>query len=586
MRLERATDFPTLTAKAHQQLSDGDLEGAEKTLNEILSGEEKTVAAAADTRFEIGRVNEMQFRTDAALEQYRQAYQYRQDSVQYARAYGTLLGRKQRYPEAIEVDKHLIGTLTTNPVQDDAVRSDLVEAQRLLAEHYRYIQDNSASLKTLQTALPVALDLAAKDIKAHGTELSSIYNAMALTQLQIQDVSGAEHSIQQEIESDSRFAANGGVVHSKVPGVQVQLGVIYIINRKFLDARRVLNNSLDVATKEAAQEKTIREVMAVILENLGKANVGIPDQAAAERCFDQARAILGELIRESGDPYRLYLAQADIDEGQMYLSIKKFDVAEERLNEVTKLIDQMPQQTREAATQLLPLALNGLAAIYVATNRQSPAIEAYRRGIDVDRHYASVNASVWEPQLGQDLYALISLLSQERQGSEIEQLLEEAVPLYRRLDVRDRNTFAPKLAISLSNLARIYDQSGRSSLAVALLEESLPLFRDLATDAVRSGVYATVLESLGNVYFKNEQNAKAEQAYRESTVIRERLWQGDNAQYGDLLARVLLLDASSMIRSGSGQTSICEIVRHADRVAQAEQIRQNAAKMLATCPKE
>ena len=252
-KLAENGDDSALGRQAAAKLQDGDLEGAGKLLDEIISRGESRLDRLAQDHFNRGRVYELQFRVNQALEHYAKAYRYRPENTSYAFAYAHALANQNQHTEATIVYERLLATYRKLAQDNPATYlPDVARNLNNLGSLYYSTQRIGEADKVYTEALDIRRKLAQDNPAAYLRDVAATLNNLGILYRDTQRFGEADRAYTEALATYRKLAQDNPVAY--LPNVATalnNLGVLYRDTQRFGEADKVYTEALAIHRKLA-----------------------------------------------------------------------------------------------------------------------------------------------------------------------------------------------------------------------------------------------------------------------------------------------------------------------------------------------
>ncbi|MGD2247699.1 MAG: tetratricopeptide repeat protein [Candidatus Methanofastidiosia archaeon] len=289
-----------------------------------------------------------------------------------------------------------------------------------------------------------------------------------------------------------RALAEHGVHHTiDVMTVSNDLGTIYLMSRKFSQAKEFFTEALDIYDNLHGEKPALFK--ASILQNLGILHMRTENLPQSEKYFKKALESYKSMENEYSEICTPYIAQL----------------------------------------------LQNMGLLYWNTREYSKAEEAFSEALKIRRTLAKTNPHIYRPQVANTLKATGILLRTLLRFSEAERALKEALNTYNDLGSETPEKYTQSIASTEHNLGVLYWDMGDFYKSEAFFTKALHKFRHLSQN--HSGYLhdtAGTLLTLGNIYCENKRHSEAEEMYKEALKIFQKLAHHDPQTYTPDLVKV------------------------------------------------
>lgn len=206
----------------------------------------------------------------------------------------------------------------------------------------------------------------------------------------------------------------------------------------------------------------------------------------------------------------------------------------------------------ERLLELEPTAQNHFNYAYLLQELYEfgKARKHYEEALKMYRELELKDPQAYKPDVAQTLNNLGVLMSEIGKLGEAQKHYEEALKRYRELERKNPQAYKPDHAMTLNNLGILLGIIGELDEAKELLEDTLERYRELEQKApqVYKADVAITQYNLALLYSQLERPEEAEQAYREVRDTFRRLAQEQPAAYELAYARTLIMGVALLRR--------------------------------------
>ena len=167
--------------------------------------------------------------------------------------------------------------------------------------------------------------------------------------------------------------------------------------------------------------------------------------------------------------------------------------------------------------------LNNLAYLYSCTQRFSESETMYIEALDIRKHLAMENPSVFEGDVAETMNNMGILYSLILDYSESEAMFLEALAIRRKLAIDNPTTFKPHIATTLLNLGDLYYHVGRFSECETIYFEILDIYNQLENTNDLMIAKARALNNLAGLYYTTLRFTESEEMFLEALEIQRQL---------------------------------------------------------------
>jgi tetratricopeptide repeat protein len=309
-----------LSKREADALHNGDLALAERLQKELIAREEDLTA---QNQFNLGQLLELRFEPTEALAQYKKAYDYRSEDVRYGQAYGDLLGRQNRYAEAIRIYEHVLKIrrelASANP---HAYQPDLARTQNDLGLLYTEMQRFKDAEKTTREALQTFRDLAKANPHTYQNDIAVTLNDLGDLYSEMQRPKDAEDAYTEELQTFRDLANSNPQAYKPYIALALDnLGLLYGNTQRTKQAEDAYTEALQIQRDLAkANTQAYSLLVAVTLDNLGFLYSNSQRPTKAEAKYMEALQTFRDLASANPQAYSPYVAVALNNLGKLYLA--------------------------------------------------------------------------------------------------------------------------------------------------------------------------------------------------------------------------------------------------------------------------
>jgi len=376
--------------------------------------------------------------------------------------------------------------------------------------------------------------------------------------------------------------------------LQNLLGLLYSrIPERWDASESAYKDALQILRPLAASNPSYQPRLAATLVNLGNLQRHRKNWAEAAESYQEAVQVSRELIDKAPGVYSPLVAKLDADMGNLYSDLHlQTESGEEHLNKAedlyTSAIEIFTQLADHNPAAYLPdkaQALNNLGSLYQnnPTWRKYPKFERWNKGIDcynraleIRRKLAENNPDAFFSALAQTLSSRAALYAQAQKWPLAEPDYNEALKIRDGLAKNNPDAFNQDLALTLVGLAAVYRNTDRHKEAADKLEEASGIYRKLASanPAVYQLDSAGTTNNLAIEHWEMHNTAKAQTEMEEALSLFRHLAKNNQAEYGDRLARSLLVYAKILESAGQERAAVCPFLKEAGTAAQSEGLKE------------
>jgi tetratricopeptide (TPR) repeat protein len=224
----------------------------------------------------------------------------------------------------------------------------------------------------------------------------------------------------------------------------------------------------------------------------------------AERPYDEARALLQELVTTSPDKaeFRYGFARAQLGIGSLAREKGKNAEAERAYREALALAEKLNTDfpTKPEYRNQLAFATAKLAALSMANGRVAEAEAGLRRALAVQEKLVqdSPNEAVYRENLASDLRELGRLLQRTGKFEQAEQAFRRVLAIQEKLvqEMPKSPDAKKELAVSLNDEGQLLAQSGRPAEAEHSFRKAAAILQKLTSDFPKVAAYQTALKTV------------------------------------------------------------------------------------------
>jgi tetratricopeptide (TPR) repeat protein len=402
-------------------LAAGDLEGAAALKTKQIESRKGEVKKLARDWSELGRVHDLRFAWDKALECYREAWRLDPTETECAFRYAYFAQQQNRFAEAVDT----------------------------------YLQ-----------ILPVLADPA--DVAA---TLNNLANICRVTQRMRE----AEQSYLEALAIYRHLARPAGVATTLN-----NLGIFYRATRRMSEAEQSHHEALRIRRHlaEANPEAHLPDY-AVTLNNLALVYRDRQKMNEAEQSYQEALTIYERLADSSPGAYLPDIAATQNNLANLYNVTQRTRLAEGWYQKALTIYRRLAGANPEAYMPNVAGTLNNLANMYNGTQRIGQAEQSYYEALGIYRRLAEGNPQAYLLYAALILNNLAVLCSQAHNLEDAEKFLQEALTIRRRLAADGPEAHLPDVAITLSNLAHVYSLAQRTTDAETCCGEARAILEPL-----------------------------------------------------------------------------------------------------------
>jgi tetratricopeptide (TPR) repeat protein len=375
------------------------------------------------------------------------------------------------------------------------------------------------------------------------------------------------------------------------PGYGFQYAYFAEKQKRFGDAINVYLEALSTYRRlaEANPEAYLPRVgVAATLNNLGILYSVAERMKEAETAYLEAFSTFRRLAEADPEAYwpRVGVATTLNNLGILYSATERMKEAETAYLEALSTQWLLTEANPKAYLQFAK-TLNNLGNLYFATERMKKAEMAYLEALKPQRLMAEVaeaDPEAYLPDVAETLTNLGNLYRDTGRMKEAETAYLEVLSTYRRLAEANLKAYLPDVAETLTNLGILYSATERMKEAETAYLEALSTFRRLAEANPEAylprvtAALATTLNNLGILYRATERMKEAEEYCGAGQAICEPLWRQQPEVYGNLMARIFLLQARLASTDRPGEA--CDYARGGIEAAFDAVLKQELQSMV------
>ena len=278
----------------------------------------------------------------------------------------------------------------------------------------------------------------------------------------------------------------------------------HLIDRKqYLQGQKFLRDGLDTIREIALSGNDIaKEEYALTLQNLSSLHVNLGEFELAEEEALESLKIYRELSASS-DSYRYGVALLLHTLAGIHVELKKFDTVEEEYDEAARIFSGLSDEEPTKYLYMLVECISSLAKYYYIVRKIDDSIEAFERAMPYWDKLTEKNFDDFAPYKVNAMINYALSLGDNGSKDDAETLLNEAIDIAERLNVRSPNVYNEELSTAYHNRGALYAEGGDFEKAEPDLLMAEHLRRDLAAldaNAFHDRLAAT-LDSLADLDF-------------------------------------------------------------------------------------
>ena len=351
---------------------------------------------------------------------------------------------------------------------------------------------------------------------------------------------------------------------SQVASVLNSLALLYSDTQRVREAERAYDEALSLRRQLAEDDPQGLPDVAVTLNNLANLYVSAQRMREAEKAYDEALSIRRRLAE--ANPQALPDVAITLNNlANLYRSTQRMREAERAYDEALSTYRHLAGVDSHAYLPNVASTLNNLAIFYNGMQRKSEAEKAYDEALRLRRQLAEINPQAYLSDLALTLNNLAIFYKDARRIGEAEKAYDEALVIYRQLAESNPQAYLSNVALTLNNLAGLYSETQRVREAETAYDEALSIRRLLAK--INPQTYlsdlAVTLNNLAILYSETGRVEKAIEKCNEARSILEPLWKLQPEFHGDVMARILWMQADLWGEEKKDPAEVCALAREA-----------------------
>jgi tetratricopeptide (TPR) repeat protein len=247
------------------------------------------------------------------------------------------------------------------------------------------------------------------------------------------------------------------------------------------------------------------------------------------------------------------ISQSDIELLSLSLSAKSLASERDTIFKAQEIADDLSRRWShvDVLTVLTPLELSteeGRANLLLLKGRSLTALrriveaeDVIKEALDIFRKLSAENPREYEDDIAESLVTLAALYRESSRPKEAENSYTEALEIWRALAKSQPSAFQSNVAVTLRELAWLLYMISRPKEGETAIDEALVIFKEMAEEKpdAYTGEIARSLVIQGAIYGASCSMSESEEAYQESLRLFRRLAAKEPDRFGNYVAAVL-----------------------------------------------